>query len=33
MKNNVQICIAESLGCTAVINTTQQFNYTSIKKI
>ena len=31
MKKNVYICITESLWSTAVINTTLQFNYTSIK--
>ena len=32
MNKNVYICINESLCCTAVINTTLEFNYTSIKK-
>ena len=31
MKNKKYICIAESLCCTAGINTTMQINYTSIK--
>ena len=32
MKNNVYICITESLCCTAEINTMLQIGYTSIIK-
>ena len=31
MKKNGYICVTEALCCTAVINTTLWFNYTSIK--
>ena len=33
IKNNVYVCITESLCCTAEINTILQMNYTSIKKL
>ena len=33
MKKNVYICITESLGYTAAINTTLKTNYTSVKQV
>ena len=33
MKKNVYVCITESLGYTAPINTTLKTSYTSVKQI